>query len=158
MPVTPLHIGPALLLKRAAGSRFSLSSFDLSQVLLDIEPGLKLTGLLTEGAGLHLSHTWSTGAVVGLVAAAASAWGCRWVVEGCGWRWRQNPSAWSSVLGAALGVLSHLGLDAVYHADVAASIGLPVLNGVVSQGWLDAGLLVALVAGCLALLDKKPVN
>lgn len=157
MPITPLHLGPALLLKRAAGSRFSLVAFIVAQVLLDLEPVLKILGLLPAQGGLHLSHTWSTGAGVVLAAAAASAWGCRWVGRSR-WVGRPNPTAWSSVLGAALGVLSHLVLDAVYHADVAAGLGLPVLSGVVSQGWLDAGLLVALVAGLVLLLDKITVN
>lgn len=157
MPITPLHLGPALLLKRAAGSKFDLVAFVAAQVLLDAEPVLKILGLLPAQGGLHLSHTWSTGAGVVLVAAAASAWGCQWVGRSR-WRWRQNPTAWSSALGAALGVLSHLVLDAVYHADVAASTGLPGLNAVVSQGWLDAVLLVALVAGGVLLLDKTTVN
>lgn len=151
MPITPLHLGPALLIKRAAGSKFDLVAFVAAQVLLDLEPVLKILGILPEQGGLHLSHTWPVGAGVVLVAAAASVWGCRWVG-------RPNPTAWSSVLGAALGVLSHLGLDALYHGDVAAGLGLPVLSGVVSQGWLDAGLLVALVAGLVLLLDKTTVN
>lgn len=151
MPITPLHLGPALLLKRAAGSKFDLAAFIIAQVLLDLEPVLKILGLIPAQGGLHLGHTWSTGAGVVLAAAAASAWGCRWVGL-------QNPTAWSSMLGAALGVLSHLVLDAAYHADVAAGLGLPELNGVVSQGWLDGGLLVVLVAGLVLLLDKTTVN
>ena len=90
------------------------------------------------------------GAVVVLAAAVAA-----WLVL----RLRgQNPTFWISATSAALGVLMHLGLDAAYHGDVAASIGFPELSGVVQQGWLDGGLLIALVAGVLALLDKKPVN
>lgn len=150
MPITLLHVGPALLLKRAAGTRFSLTSFITSQVLLDIEPGLKLFGLVPLQGGLHQGHTWLTGAGVALVAALA-AWG---VLRLRG----QNPTVWISAASAALGVLSHLALDAVYHADVAAGLGFPELSGVVSQVWLDGGLLIALVAGVLALLDKKPVN
>lgn len=140
MPITPLHFGTAMLLKRASGPRFSLLAFALSQVLLDLEPGLKLLGLLPEGAGLHAGHTWPTGAGVVLVAAAASAVGFRWLGQ-------KSPTAWSSVAGSALGVVSHLLLDAVYHADVAVSIGLPGLNAVVSPSGLDGVLLVALVAG-----------
>jgi hypothetical protein len=140
VPITPLHLGPALLLKRAAGSKFNLAAFIIAQVLLDLEPVLKILGLVPIQGGLHLSHTWPTGAGVVLVAAAASAWGFRWLGQ-------KSPTAWIAAVSAALGVLSHLVLDAVYHADVAASIGLPGLSGVVSQGWLDAWLLVALVAG-----------
>lgn len=149
MPITPLHFGPALLLKRAAGHRFSLLTFTASQVLLDIEPGLKLLGFIPESGGLHVWHTWSMGAGIAAVAALGA-----WLVL----RLRgQNPSAWISATSAALGVLSHLALDSIYHADVAAGLGYPGLCGVVPQGWLDAGLLIALVAGWW-ILDKKPVN
>lgn len=151
MPVTPLHVGPALLLKRACGARFSLSAFVLSQVLLDLEPGLKLLGLLPEGAGLHVVHTWAVGAVVAVVAAVLG-WGLGRVLRVChrlGLRRSPSNTVWIAAASAALGVMSHLLLDAVYHVDVAAGIGLPGLSGVVPQGWLDAGLLVALVAGAL---------
>ncbi len=61
VPITCLHFGPALLLKRVAGNQLNLKTFALAQVLLDMEPGLKLIGLLPEGAGLHTCHTWALG-------------------------------------------------------------------------------------------------
>lgn len=149
MPITPLHFGPAMLLKRAVGRQFSLAAFLAAQVLLDLEPGLKLFGLVPISDGPHLSHTWPTGAVVGLVAAVVG------VGAGlCGWRRSlgmrlhcQTPTVWIAAASAALGVMSHLLLDGIYHADVAASIGLPGLSGVVPPLALDAALLVALVLG-----------
>ena len=165
MPITPLHFGPALLLKRAAGPRFSLSAFVLSQVLLDIEPGLKLLGLLPEGAGLHVGHTWAVGAGVA-VGAAVLGLGLGRVLglsvcQGMGLRLGlrgQLPRFWIAGLSAAVGVVSHLLLDAVYHADVAASIGLPGLSQVVPPLALDAALLVALVLGLVAMTvsSKRP--
>lgn len=81
MPITPQHVGLALLLKRAAGSRFSLVAFLAVQVILDLEPSLKLLGLVPISDSLHLSHTWTTGAVVGLVAAVVGV-----VSVSCGWQ------------------------------------------------------------------------
>lgn len=151
-----------MLLKRASGPRFSLLAFALSQVLLDLEPGLKLLGLLPEGAGLHVVHTWAVGAVVAVVAAVLG-WGLGRVLglsvcHGLGLRRSPSPTVWIATTSAALGVVSHLLLDAVYHGDVAAGLGLPVLSGVVPQGWLDGALLVALVAGLSAMTasSKQP--
>lgn len=139
MPITPLHFCPALLIKRAAGCGFSLTAFLTTQVLLDIEPGLKLLGLLPESGGLHVGHNGATGAGVAAIAAVST-----WLVL----RLRCNrPTFWISAASAAIGVASHLVLDSIYHADVAASLGLLRLSGVVPQGWLDAGLLLALAAG-----------
>lgn len=45
-----------------------------------MEPGLKIIGLLLQGAGLHTGHTWVLGGYIGdgrrcwLVAGAALAW------------------------------------------------------------------------------------
>jgi hypothetical protein len=55
VPVTPFHMGPALLAKAAAPRRFSLVIFGVSQVVIDVEP---LVGLFTGAAVLHgFSHT-----------------------------------------------------------------------------------------------------
>lgn len=143
-----------MLLKRAVGRQFSLAAFIAAQVLLDLEPGLKLFGLVPISDGLHLSHTWPRGAVVGLVAAVVG------VGAGlCGWRGSppgmrlhgQTPTVWIAAASAALGVMSHLLLDGLYHADVAASIGLPGLSQVVPPLALDAALLVALVLGLVVM-------
>ncbi|MCB1770876.1 MAG: hypothetical protein KDJ31_14465 [Candidatus Competibacteraceae bacterium] len=38
MPFTPLHRGPGLAIKALAGRRFSLLTFGIAQVAMDIEP------------------------------------------------------------------------------------------------------------------------
>lgn len=137
-----------MLLKRTVGRQFSLAAFLAAQVMLDLEPGLKLLGLVPAHGGLHLSHTWTTGAVVALLAAVVG------MLVGAGrWGWWRSPfpAVWISGLSAAVGVISHLLLDGLYHADVAVGLGCPGLSGVVPRGLLDRVLLVALVAG-LALM------
>ena len=55
MPFTPLHMGPALLLKAGCERRFSLFAFGCAQILMDIEP---LLGLIRHAPVLHgRTHT-----------------------------------------------------------------------------------------------------
>ena len=64
MPVTPFHMGPALLVKAAAPRRFSLVIFGVSQVAIDVEP---LVGLFRGAAVLHgFSHTLTGATLVAI--------------------------------------------------------------------------------------------
>lgn len=140
MPITPLHFGPGVLARAAIGPRFGLAGYLVSQVLLDLEPGLKLAGLMAEGIGLHTLHTL---AVAPLYVAATL-----WLV----WGWRRVRSSsspqpfWTEALGATVGVASHLALDALYHIDVATGLGYPGASALVPREVLDGGLAVMLLA------------
>lgn len=140
MPITPLHFGPGVLARAAIGPRFGLAGYLISQVLLDLEPGLKLFGLIAGGIGLHTLHTL---AVAPLYVAVTL-----WLV----WGWRQAWSRsapqpfWTEVLGASVGVASHLALDALYHSDVAAGLGYPDVSTLLPREMLDGGLAVMLLA------------
>lgn len=140
MPITPLHFGPGVLARAAIGPRFGLAGYLVSQVLLDLEPGLKLFGLIPEGIGLHTLHT--------LAAAPLYVAATLWVV----WGWRQIRTGraqqpfWTEVLGAAIGVASHLALDALYHVDVAAGLGYPGVSALVPREVLDGTLALMLLA------------
>jgi hypothetical protein len=109
-------------------------------VLLDLEPGLKLFGLMAEGVGLHTLHT--------LVVAPLYVAATLWLV----WGWRQIRAAntpqpfWTEVIGATVGVASHLALDALYHSDVAAGLGYPGVSSLVPREVLDGGLAFLLLA------------
>lgn len=140
MPITPLHFGPALLARAAFGPRFGLAGYLVSQVLLDLEPGLKLFGLMAEGIGLHTLHT--------LAAAPLYVAATLWLV----WGWRQIRTAsakqpfWTEVLGSTVGVASHLALDALYHVEVAAGLGYPGASALVPREVLDGTLALMLLA------------
>ncbi len=55
MPITPLHMGPALLGKAALDNRISLIAFGICQILIDMEP---LLGLILHWPQLHgVTHT-----------------------------------------------------------------------------------------------------
>ncbi len=67
MPFTPLHMGPALLLKAGVERRFSLFAFGCAQILMDIEP---LLGLIRHAPILHgRTHTLAWALPIGLGAA-----------------------------------------------------------------------------------------
>lgn len=140
MPITPLHFGPGVLARAAIGPRFGLAGYLVAQVLLDLEPGLKLFNLMPEGLGLHTLHTL---AVAPLYVAATL-----WLV----WGWRRVRSSsspqpfWTEALGATVGVASHLALDALYHIDVATGLGYPGASALVPREALDGGLAVMLLA------------
>ena len=142
-----------------------LLGFLVSQVLLDLEPGLKLFGLADEGAGLHEWHTWALAPAFVLAAwgfAVVLQWaalrvGQRLVFVEQRWRWLRSGS-WSEAGGAIVGVVSHLLLDALYHSDVAANIFLPGASGLVSQSALDLSLLVLLPISAAFLWHKTRAN
>ena len=73
MPFTPFHMGAALIVKPATGNRFSLLTFGIAQIAMDIEPGV---GMLFDRSVLHgPTHT-----VLGaLVIAALTAWMAPWL-------------------------------------------------------------------------------
>ena len=149
MPFTPLHMGPALLLKAVVERRFSLFAFGCAQILMDIEP---LLGLIRHAPILHgRSHTLAWALPIGLAAAllARLLRGVvlrRWnrEVGHYGLRWLALPLAcgWSALLwGALLGSYSHLLLDGLMHGDIQPlwpfASGNP-LYGLVSQSALQA--------------------
>lgn len=52
MPFTPFHFGLGALAKAVAPTRISFAGFALSQVVMDLEPGIKM--LTGSAADLHI--------------------------------------------------------------------------------------------------------
>lgn len=143
MPFTPLHFGIGALAKAVVPRRFSFAVFAASQVAMDIEPLVKLLGLL-EGPLHGPTHT-VTGAV--LIAAAT-------ILLYLAWQWhgprsfvdRIGRATVGVVIGSALfGTLSHVGLDAMMHADMALHVQTGVDPNVLCLG-------AAFLAGVVALI------
>lgn len=107
MPLTPLHFGPALAVREIVGhKRFGIWAFATTQVLFDIEPGIRmLFGL--DGTLHQTTHNPTFGLIYALIAIAAC------------WKWEK----WSGIVGAVFGSVTHLWLDAMYHSDVAENMG-----------------------------------
>ncbi|MFQ5946541.1 MAG: hypothetical protein ACE5NC_09895 [Anaerolineae bacterium] len=129
MPVTPFHLGPALLTKAAGPKWFSLGVFTVIQIAIDLEPvGYVLAGDYPRHAALH---TLAGSVLLAIAAIVPAKYGLsclyerirhrlatsdsppRWLVA------ELNPISWKTAMtGGLLGAISHVILDAVIHLDV----------------------------------------
>lgn len=152
MPFTPLHLGPGAVLKALLGRHFSFLVFSGTQVLMDIEP---LVRMLRGDAVLHgPTHTLAGATVVALVACAIGRpishfalqlWNAR-EDAASPWRARRVPIAWHAVVIAAfVGAWSHVLLDGIMHDDLR-----PFAPWSDATPWLHAIDVDALHAACLA--------
>jgi hypothetical protein len=121
VPLPPYHLGPGLAFKAIGGRHFSLISFTLSQVLIDLEP---LYWLLMHQPPWHrFWHTLIGASLVG-IATLMLARPARWLVaRTIAWvdpdeRIDERVCWHAAFMGAMLGVYSHIALDSVMHDDV----------------------------------------
>lgn len=125
MPFTPFHMGAALALKPAARERFSVLTFGLAQIAMDLEP---LLGMLNGWDTLHgWTHTLLGAAVIAIVVALAaplfvgpiSGLLNRWAAESRT-QWLLDPHTSRAAIwaGALMGTFSHVLLDALIHHDM----------------------------------------
>lgn len=143
MPITPLHMLPAWAAKEAAPeARWSLTAFCLTQVAIDVEP---LMGWLLRGDPQHaIYHTWIGAVLCGLMVAIVLSM-------------RRHPPL-PALVGAMIGAVTHVALDAVMHADVAAS-GAGRLYGLVSLDALHRGLFASgALAALLAIVRARKMQ
>ncbi|MBI5890568.1 MAG: hypothetical protein HZB47_07810 [Nitrosomonadales bacterium] len=147
MPFTPFHFGPGLLIKGIIPARFSLSTYALANVAMDVEP---LYHILRGDSQLHgASHTL-LGA--GLIGVGTALWG-RIAVRHA-WslyeRWSANTgapfyiTAQQAWLGTLLGTFSHVLMDSVMHADMRPFLPLTDANP-----WLDISCTEHVYLGCV---------
>ena len=126
MPFTPFHMGAGLALKAVAGRHFSVLTFGMAQVAMDIEP---LVGMLRGAAVLHgPTHTYLGAVPIALATAVLAPWMCRpllrrWNREVQHHRvaWLHEDELWrprTVLLSALAGTWSHVVLDSVMHADI----------------------------------------
>ena len=126
MPATPLHMGPGILVKAVAGRHFSLMVFGFAQVLIDIEPVVRI---VRGDAVLHgFTHTYLGATGIAVAAALIGRPVCEWLLD----RWRDDPASpfmnwlrgspkitWTAALsGAFAGTYSHVVLDSIMHVDM----------------------------------------
>jgi hypothetical protein len=119
-------MGAALVVKPGAGQRFSLVAFGLAQLVIDIEPGVRM---MQGSAVLHgSSHTLIGALIIATLIAMVSPKIAYWIVT----RWNQevrfhqlgwlaeNPilTKTAAISGAFFGTLSHIVLDALMHEDI----------------------------------------
>jgi hypothetical protein len=153
MPFTPLHMGPALALKAVMRRRFSVLSFGIAQVAIDVEPGL---GLLYGWERLHgWTHTYVGAVVIASLVTVLSAPLCSWILRRWNRELRDHRLGWLAdpddlapgavAAGAFIGTLSHVALDSLMHPDMRPLAPFSPHNSL-----LDAIPLAALEIGCIA--------
>ncbi len=154
MPFTPFHLGPGAVFKAIGGNRFSFLVFGGSQVLIDIEPGVRI---LFGASILHgPSHTIAGAFLIGIVAALIgkpiSEFALRLLrISHIGITWM------ASATGAFIGTFSHIFLDAIMHSDMSPWSPLSGSNellGLISLASLHVMCLVLGVIGGLIVLIR----
>ena len=157
MPFTPFHMGPGAAIKAVSGSYFSLTVFGFAQIIIDIEP---LIRILQGDKVLHgFTHTYIGAALIGLFSFFVGKKCCEWLL--CLWNsivrfncllWlRANPNiSWASAAsGAFIGTFSHVFLDSLIHSDMHPFAPFSTTNGLVHllpTGW------VYLLCSCLGVM------
>lgn len=171
MPVTPLHMGPALVVKGVCGRHFSLLIFAFSQVVIDLEP---LVRILREDAVLHgFTHTYLGATLVGIFSVFAGRPICQWLLRYfrpdprspfLSWLHGPDTISWPvAVISAFAGAYSHVFLDSIMHWDVqpftpwtGANPQLHVISvEALHLGCVLSGILGALLMGLAFLVSKR---
>ena len=137
MPVTPLHLGPALVLKSATRRHFSIPTFAFTQVVIDGEVlvGMAFVGDLSFHGIMHtlLSATAVTILTVVLYGSVIRRLSRLWnyVADArVGTIPYMEPDVplWMVALSAAVGSYSHVLLDAAGNPDIAPFAPLTMAN------------------------------
>lgn len=143
MPFTPFHFGLGVACKAVAPRQVSFQVFALSQILMDVEPGIRMA--LDHGEVHGWTHTWAGAFAVAV--ATVRLWkgleGRRW------YRWTVDRlTTTKAALSATLGTVSHVALDSLIHADM-ASVRAP-FGGNLAPPWSHADAVWLCLAAALS--------
>lgn len=146
MPFTPFHLGPGALFKAIGGHRFSFLIFGGSQVLMDIEP---LVRMFRGDATLHgITHTVAGALPIAIASAAMGRPISNQAIRI--FKFGEGTIGWTvAAVSALVGTYSHIGLDAIMHRDM--NPFWPIVLGNPLQGLIPVGLLhiLCVLAGLL---------
>lgn len=126
LPFTPFHMGAALIVKPALNRRFSVITFGIAQVAMDIEPGVRMAA----GADvLHgPTHTILSMLIMALLVMPVAPGICNCLLT----KWNKEVAHYKKpglahsgtvsktavIIGAFFGTLSHGLLDSLMHHDI----------------------------------------
>jgi membrane-bound metal-dependent hydrolase YbcI (DUF457 family) len=154
MPFTPLHLGAGAVLKGVLDTHFSFVVFAISQLLIDLEP---LVRLLYGQQSLHgFSHTFIGAALVGIVATLTGKPIGELILRLV--NSDQQSITWrASILGAFCGTSSHIFIDGIMHADMQPWFPLPgnPFLDLVSLDVLHIALIVSGVLGGIVVVFRS---
>lgn len=120
MPFTPYHFGAGALAKSIAPRHFSFTAFAVSNVLIDVEPLVRMLGLLDDTILHGPTHTFPGAVVIAaLTLPAVRMWDrTAAALRLTGLRPPTVPT-WMVLTSALIGTVSHVILDSWMHADMA---------------------------------------
>jgi hypothetical protein len=148
VPFTPFHFGPGAALKAAMQSRFSLTVFCYSQVVIDLETGCYL--LRGEYPVHRFFHTYVGATLVGLVCALTGRPICQFALRALG---GSVTIPWSLAFTSALiGTYSHVFLDSIMHPDVAPFRPFTAVNPTLDLVSVPLLHLLCVVLGVVGVL------
>jgi len=149
MPFTPFHLGPGAAFKAIGGRHFSFMVFGGAQVLMDIEP---LVRILRGDFVLHgYTHTIAGALLIGIVAAVIGKPISAYVLSAL--RIPHHPmTSLAATTGAFVGTFSHVALDAVMHVDMRPWWPLATGNHLLGSMDVEHLHVACAVLGALGLL------
>lgn len=153
-------MGPGLLFKGAADRHFSLMVFGFSQVLIDIEPGVRM--LRGDGALHGFSHTYLGATLVALASVLIGRPVCQFLLR----YWNPDPRSpvlnWlpapkvislpAAIAGGVVGAYSHVLFDSIMHADMEPFAPLSAENALLRVISIDALHILFVLSGVLGLM------
>jgi hypothetical protein len=150
MPFTPFHMGPGAAIKAVSGKHFSLSVFAFSQVVMNLEP---LIRILRKDSILHgMSHTYIGAILIGVFSVMVGKPFCAFLLRSWNFfvslkylRWLSTSAniPWTAAtLGAFIGTFSHVLLDSMMHKDMQPFAPFSIANELLD--YLPVGLLYLL--------------
>ena len=144
MPVTPVHMGPGILIKALAPGVFSLMVFGYAQVLIDLQP---LVALVSHRGVLHgWTHTLLGALAIGAFATATGRPLANLALRAFASRATPVRVSWWIAAGSAfVGTFSHVALDSLIYRDMHPF--LPWSNAQPTLGLLTSA---EVYGGCLA--------
>lgn len=166
MPFTPFHMGVALIVKPVTKRHFSLLTFGIAQIAMDIEPGI---GMLAGTQVLHgPSHTIWGALLIACLVVWIAPWICDPVLRRYNSEVRHYKQDWlvepefvsraAVMTGAFFGTFSHIVLDSLMHHDIHPlapfSNANPLLDLVSHDGVYQLCALFAAVGSFFWLVTK----
>ena len=166
MPFTPFHMGVALIVKPGFNRHFSVMTFGVAQIAMDIEPGVRM---LTGSDVLHgPTHTILGALVIACLVMLVGRGICSYLLRS--WnrevthygllRLVQPETVSKSALmsGAFVGTLSHVALDSLIHLDIQPLLPFSRANpllGLVTHDAVYELCAIAAVLGTVAWLALR---
>jgi membrane-bound metal-dependent hydrolase YbcI (DUF457 family) len=154
MPFTPFHFGPGLAFKSLAPRHFSLTSFTLTNVLMDLEP---LYRLYQDSYPLHgYTHTLAGAFIIGTGAGLLAKPSTNLAWRTYSWLTKEpTESVVSSyralMISAYIGAFSHVLLDGIMHEDMRPFFPLTDANPLLHHAWLYPLHFACVLAGLFGM-------